>query len=81
MSLDKYGNDAGGGMMLCKGIQPLLISDEICPKREFCWRYKSQPKKDKQSYFMGMPYDGREKSCEYFLDNDDYGQDRKTKYF
>lgn len=42
----------------CKGTK--------CPLRETCYRYTAKASEFMQSYFVGTPYDKKDKDCEYY---------------
>lgn len=36
-----------------------------CPLKESCYRFKA-PSSDRQSYFMNIPYDKKQKKCNHY---------------
>ncbi len=50
-----------------------MCSGENCPLKEKCYRYKATPWCG-QSYFVEIPYNHNENSCEYF-----WGKKRKEQ--
>mgnify|MGYP001609531776 CR=1 FL=1 len=45
-------------------------TSNICPLRDNCYRYTVTPDKHYHSYFVGVPYDKKKKSCKYYWTNE-----------
>lgn len=43
-----------------------ICEGKDCPLKENCYRYKAVPNPYRQSFFANIPYDLKEKKCEYF---------------
>lgn len=53
-----------------------MCTDESCPKRNTCYRFRAIPDKYMQSYFLDSPRDGDK--CEYFMSIEGWGRLRET---
>ena len=40
-----------------------------CPLKEGCYRFKAEPSKYRQSYFIGIPFDKKNKKCDMYWKN------------
>ena len=54
---------------MCKGSYGVFT----CPKKDTCYRYTASPNSHWQSYFMSVPYDEKNETCEH------YWSDEKVK--
>ena len=45
-----------------------------CPLKQNCYRYLATPSEFRQSYFVNLPYDKQEDTCQHFWDNSLYNQ-------
>lgn len=45
-----------------------MCSGQGCPLRNKCYRHKA-PKSEYQSWFMTVPYNKKQRKCEYFINN------------
>ena len=43
-----------------------MCQDDTCPKKETCLRFKGEPNKYRQSYFMESPLNLKTKECELY---------------
>jgi len=46
-----------------------MCTGTFCPIKETCYRFTAVPSSYRQSYFLHIPYDSKEKKCDHFVKN------------